>query len=290
MDYFNKFIHNESELGNMKIKKSFKYNKNINTITPSNRKKSFDDIFSAEILEFKGKKPTFFIGICGGQASGKKKISEYFHKSLENSETINEMSFFNPDEKKRKISKEDEYLIKDCDFYSKERRLYHIDMCNPESYDYDKFYDTLKSLSEGQKVKIPYFDENECKFVHEKDKTIDPSKTPLIIIYGCFIFRNEKIKDFLNLKLYKELEDDVRLSRLVLREAKYLKNNTEAYEMYFSIYEKFYKICYDEYISTYKKVANILLPDYNFTEDNKVEDETLEFLLYNLKNLSKKNN
>jgi len=186
------------------------------------------------------------------------------------------------------INKEDEYLIKDCDFYSKERRLYHIDMCNPESYDYDKFYDTLKSLSEGQKVKIPYFDENECKFVHEKDKTIDPSKTPLIIIYGCFIFRNEKIKDFLNLKLYKELEDDVRLSRLVLREAKYLNNNTEAYEMYFSIYEKFYKICYDEYISTYKKVANILLPDYNFTEDNKVEDETLEFLLYNLKNLSKK--
>ena len=134
----------------------------------------------------------------------KKKISEYFHKSLENSETINEMSFFNPDEKKRKISKEDEYLIKDCDFYSKERRLYHIDMCNPESYDYDKFYDTLKSLSEGQKVKIPYFDENECKFVHEKDKTIDPSKTPLIIIYGCFIFRNEKIKDFLNLKLYNK--------------------------------------------------------------------------------------
>ena len=93
----------------------------------------------------------------------------------------------------------------------------------------------------------------------------------------------------MDLKIYKEVEDDIRLSRLVLREANYLKNKYEAYELYFSIYEKFYKVCYDEYISTYKKVANILLPDYNLTEDNEVEgDETLEFLLSNLINYSER--
>ena len=165
-----------------------------------------------------------FIGICGGQASGKKKISEYFKAHIGHSETICEMSFFKPGDKERTFSKEEEYLVKDYDFYSKERRLYLIDICNPNSYDYDKFYETLKNLSEGKKVKIPYFDENECKFKHEKDKIIDPTNTPLIIIDGYFIYKNKKIRDFLDIKIYKEVEDDVRLSRLIIREEKYLKD------------------------------------------------------------------
>ena len=147
----------------------------------------------------------------------------------------------------------------------------------------------LKNLSEGQKVKIPYFDEDKCVFNPEKDKIIDPSQTPLIIIDGYFIFRNQKIRDFLNLKIYKEVEDDVRLSRLVLREEKYLKYNFDAYQIYFAIYERFYKMSYDEYISMNKKYANILLPDYSVTEDNELEgDETLELLLSNLTYLSKR--
>ena len=37
-----------------------------------------------------------------------------------------------------------------------------------------------------------------------------------------------------------------------------------------------------------KKYANILLPDYNVTEDDEVEgDEALEFLSSNLNNLTK---
>ena len=281
MEYFNKFIHEEQD-----IKSTNSYKLIKDTITPAKRKGSFEVMrLSSDTF----KKPILFIGISGGQASGKKKISEYFHNHIKNSETICEMSFFNPDEKKRKISKEDENLIKDYDFYSKERRLYLIDRCNPDCYDYDKFYETLKSLSEEKQVKIPFFDEKKQKFDPEKDKIIDPSKTPLIIIDGYFIFRNQKIRDFLHLKIYKEVEDDIRLSRLVLREAEFLKNKVEAYDIYFSIYEKFYKISYDEYIATYKKVANILLPDYNLTEDNEVEgDETLEFLLSNLINYSKK--
>lgn len=268
---------------------NFMLNKKLKIITPSIRKRSFDNIeHSVSNIEFKGKK-TVFVGISGGQASGKKQISQYFHKHIKRSDTICEMSFFKPGEKERNISKEDEYLIKDYDYYSKERRLYLIDICNPDSYDYEQFYQTLKKLSEGQKVKIPFFDEEKCQFDHEKDKIIDPMQTPLIIIDGYFIFRNQKIRDFLNLKIYKEVEDDVRLSRLVLREEKYLKNNFDAYQIYFGIYERFYKISYDEYISTYKKMANILLPDYCVTEDNELEgDETLELLLSNLTYLSKR--
>jgi uridine kinase len=266
---------------------SYRLDKKSNRITPF-RKRSYDITSTVQTMQLKDGKSVLFIGISGGQASGKKKISQYFHNQIKRSDTICEMSFFKPEDKKRKLPLEDEYLIKDYDFYDKERRLYLIDICNPDSYDYDKFYEILRNLKEGQKVKIPYFDEKNSKFIPEKNKIIDPNETPIIIIDGYFIFRNKKIREMLNLKIYKEVEDDVRLSRLIVREEKYLHNNFEAYEIYFGIYERFYKTSYDEYIAANKKVANILLPDYNVTEDDRVEaDETLEFLTSNLNNLYK---
>ena len=281
MDYLEKVMdkNDNSDLSSDRL------DKKSNRISPF-RKRSYDITNTVQTMKFKVGKSVLFIGISGGQASGKKKISQYFNNQIKRSDTICEMSFFKPGDKERKISPEDEYLIKDYDFYDKERRLYLIDICNPDSYDYDKFYEILQNLNEGQKVKIPFFDEKQCKFIPEKDKIIDPSKTPVIIIDGYFIFRNKKVREMLNLKLYKEVEDDVRLSRLVVREAKYLNNNFDAYEIYFGIYERFHKTSYDEYIASNKKMANVLLPDYNVTEDDRVEgDETLEFLTSNLNNL-----
>ena len=165
--------------------------KNIG-MTPSIRKKSYDVIEKAvSNIKFKGRK-VVFVGISGGMASGKTKISQYFHKYIERSATICELSFFSPNEKNRIVDKTDEEIIEDYDKYNRNRRLFLIDICNPSSYDYDKFYETLKNLSEGKKVRIPYFDDEQCIFVPEKDNYIDPSKTPLIIIDGYFIlyFRN----------------------------------------------------------------------------------------------------
>ena len=257
--------------------------------TPIVRRRSFDIIeTTVSNIEFKGRK-TVFVGISGGPASGKTKISHFFHNHIKRSDTICEMSFFNPSEKTRNITEENEYLIKDYENYSKKRRLFLIDICNPNSYDYDKFYETLKGLSEGKKMRIPYFDEEKGVFEPEKDKYIDPSRTPLIFVDGYFIFKDQRIKDFLNLKIFKEVEEDVRLSRLILREDKYLKRDEEAYKLYFDIYEKFYKMSYGENIDVNKNAANILLPDYCINEDNQLEeDETLKLLLTNLTYLSKR--
>ena len=93
----------------------------------------------------------------------------------------------------------------------------------------------------------------------------------------------------LNLKIFKDVEEDVRLSRLILREEDYLKKDRKAYKLYFDIYEKFYKMFYEENIDVYKKMANILLPDYSINENNQLEgDETLELIRTNLNYLSKR--
>ena len=260
------------------------------TQTPSFTKKRLDIIENtvSNNNKYKGHK-TVFVGISGGPASGKTKISQYFHKFIRRSETICEMSFFNPNENSRNKNKDLEELTQDYDKYNKKRRLYLIDLCNPNSFDYDKFYQILQDLREGKKVQIPYFDEEKCEFIPEKEKTIDPSQTPLIIIDGYYIFKNEKIRDLLHLKIFKEVEEDVRLSRLILREENYLNKDKKAYEIYFKIYEKFIKASYMDNINGIKNLANIVLPDYNINENNQLEiDETLELILNDLTYLSKR--
>ena len=261
--------------------------------TPSVRRKSFDLIEQAvSNIQLKGHK-VIFLGISGGPACGITKISKYFHSRIIKSEIIKESSFFklnSTDNLSNNIAKEDEYLIKEYDKYSKKRRLYLIDICSPNSFDYDKFYETLKTLRERKKMKIPFFDEEKCEYIPEKDKVIDPNKTPIIIIEGYYLFKDQRLKEMLNLKIFKEVEDDVRLSQLIEKEEKYLNKDKEAFKMFFDIYEKFYKISFKENINPYKNLANILLPDYKiFNENNEIEeDETLEFLIRNLTNLSKR--
>ena len=261
-----------------------------NNLTQSVRRKSLDLIEKA-VSDIKlNDKKAIFVGISGGPSSGKTKLSQYFHNKIEKSEIIKELSFFKVNNKENNIKSEDEYLIKEYDKYNKERRKYLIEKSFHNSFDYDKFYEVLKNLREGKKVKIEFFDEEKCAFIPEKDKIVDPVKTPIIIIEGYYIFKDTKLKDLINIKIYKEVEDDVRLSRMVEKEDKYLNRDKEAFKMFFDIYEKYYKISFKENISAYKSSANIIIPDYKiFNENNEIEeDETLEFLIRNLSYLSKR--
>ena len=255
---------------------------------PFARRKSFDVIEKAvSDIQKKGNK-TIFIGISGGPASGTTKISNYFHKCIPKSEIIKEISFFKTDIKERNIEKENEYLTKEYDNYSQKRRLFLIDICSPDSFDHDKLNDTLQKLNEGKKVDIPYFDEEKFEFIEDKYKTIDPNKTPLIIVEGYYLFKDQRLKEKLNLKIYKDVEDDVRLTRLIEREEKYLNKDQKAYKMFFDIYKIFFKNSFKDNIKPNKNSANILLPDYKMVNENDEmeEDDTLEFLIQNLSKLS----
>lgn len=243
-------------------------------------RKNYYDIEDISKTAFNGKK-VLLVGMCGGQASGKSKIVSYFHEKISKSDCIAEKDFFILGDKQRTISDEDKALIQENDAYDLKRRLYLIDLTDYHSYDYERFYKTLIELSEGKTVTIPVFDEEKMEYT--KTKTINPVVTPLILVDGYFIFKHQKIRDLLNFKMFKEVEDDVRLSRLILREEKYLKKNYQAYELYLKIYERFYKRIFEESIAPFKKLANVLLPDYSIDENNYLQDnEILRMIVLHL--------
>lgn len=251
------------------------------SVTPIPPKKK-DDV----IIKEKDRQ-VYFVGITGGGGSGKTKIAEYLKKDFEKCAVISEKSFFIQENKNQEFIKEHKELLDDFPDYSKERRKYLIDINNPECYDYDKLYNTLKQIKERKKVKIPFFDENKMKYLPQKEKIIDPTITNIIIVEGYFIFEDKKILKLFNLKIFKDVEDDIRLSRLALREEKYLKKNPESYKLFFEIYEYFGKETFTQIILKNRKMANMFLADYSVDENDEVRgDNILEFLKINLKKLS----
>ena len=256
----------------------------LDTKTPKLKSKT------SELLEdsmdlMKTDQKVFIVGLCGGQGGGKTKLSKVLSKNIPNSAIIEERNFFKTLTIKRKLSAGDEPLVGEFGGYSKSRKLLLVELSNPNSYDYDKLYTTLKKLINGEKVYINKFDEEEGVYINEKIE-INPENTSLVIVEGYFLFKNKKVRDLINLKIYNEVDDDVRLSRLLINENKFLNNNPVAFKYFFLIYEKYIKFAYDQYIAPTKQYAKIILPNYTVNEDQTIEgDDTLELLITNLKNV-----
>ena len=254
------------------------------TKTPKLKSKT-NQLLESSMQSIKPDQKVFIVGLCGGQGGGKTKLSKVLSKNIPNSAIIEERNFFKTLTTKRKLSAGDEPLVGEFGGYSKIRKLLLVELSNPNSYDYDKIYTTLKKLINGETVYIKKFDEDEGRYT-DKEIEINPEKIRLVIIEGYFLFKYEKVRDLINLKIYNEIDDDVRLSRLLINENKYLNNNPVAFKYFFLIYEKYIKYSYDHNIAPTKQYAKIILPNYTVNEDQTINgDETLELLINNLKNV-----
>ena len=234
------------------------------------------------------KQKVFIVALCGGQGSGKTKLSKVLNKNVPRSAIIEEKNYYKSNNLKRKLSYEIEPLIEDCTEYSKKRKLLLVELSDPNSYDYDKLYRDLTSLKGGKAISMKILNEETGDFLDE-EKAIDPKDVSLVIIEGYFLFRDKKIKDLIDLKIYVEIDDDVRLSRLLLNENKFLKNNPILIKNFFMIYKNYIKTAFDKYIYPTKSEGNLFLPNYIVENDDVIDkDETLETLIVMLNSLVKK--
>ena len=234
------------------------------------------------------KQKVFIVALCGGQGSGKTKLSKVLNKNVPRSAIIEEKNYYKSKNLKRKLSYEIEPLIEDCTEYSKKRKLLLVELSDPNSYDYDKLYRDLTSLKGGKAISMKILNEETGDYLDE-EKGIDPKDVSLVIIEGYFLFRDKKIKDLIDLKIYVEIDDDVRLSRLLLNENKFLKNNPILIKNFFMIYKNYIKTAFDKYIYPTKSEGNLFLPNYIVENDDVIDkDETLETLIVMLNSLVKK--
>jgi len=126
-------------------------------------------------------------------------------------------------------------------------------------------------LKEGRPFNKPLYDEH-LKLRREETEQVSPART--VILEGHLIFTNQQVMDLLDLKVYVDTDDDVRLSRRVLKmEA---KGTLVSLQDLLYKYEKQIKPAYEKYIEPSKKYADIIIPNYGFAMDTMdLEDQMI---------------
>lgn len=164
------------------------------------------------------------------------------------------------------------------------------DFDSPDAIDFDLLIEGLGLLKKGETVDMPLYNKKtkQRESVFEKVK---PSE--VVIIEGHLIFANKELRDMFDLKIYIEADDDVRLSRRILREMQLNETDGREFDIFSFLekYEKFVKPAHEKYVEPNKKFADVVVPNYGFTiEDTNVEEHffndkpALDLIIKEIKN------
>ena len=103
------------------------------------------------------------------------------------------------------------------------------------------------------------------------EKTVHIKPTSVIIIEGHLIFCNDDLMKKMDLKVFVDTDDDVRLSRRVLKMSRQYPDDMTFLADLLQKYEDFIKPSFEKYVEPTKKYSDIILPNYGFSTEDKLE-------------------
>lgn len=133
-----------------------------------------------------------------------------------------------------------------------ERRLLNYD--HPDLIDFDLLYEHILKLIKGEKIRKPIYDftvYNRC------NETVEVSTKPLIIVEGILILAVEKIRNLLDIKLFVDTDDDIRLLRRIERD---LVERKRDFQNIKNQYLKTVKPMYVQFVEPSKRYADVIVP------------------------------
>ena len=178
-----------------------------------------------------------FIGIAGGTASGKSAIARHL------------MNYF-----KHNICatiKVDSYYHDLKHLSMQEREKTNFD--SPESIDFNLLLDHITKLNNNEPVKVPIYD---YKTHTRSDSYIKVHSQKIIIIEGLYALYNNFIKDILNIKVFVDTEESVRLERRIIRD---IKKRQRTYESVIKQFNSMVTPMHNQYVEPTKSLADIII-------------------------------
>ena len=179
------------------------------------------------------------IADAGGSASGKTKVvSEILEKLKIDCVTI----------------------IKHDDYYKDQKNLSikmrkNINYDHPNSIDNDLFYEHLEQLLQGKSISKPLYD-----FVYntrkQEKETVNPKK--VIILEGILVLTDERIRDLADIKLYVELDPDLRFIRRLNRD---INERGRSVESVMKQYLATVKPSHHQFVEPTKRYADVIIPN-----------------------------
>jgi len=180
-----------------------------------------------------------FIGICGGTGSGKTTIARAIVDAVGAERVV--------------LVEQDSYYRNLADMPLDERHQANFD--HPDSIDSDMLVNHLMRLKQGLMVEMPLYD-----FVthtrSDRIEIIEPR--PVVIVEGILIFSEPRVLDLLDVRIFVDTPDDVRLMRRLRRD---INERGRTFERTLDQYERTIRPMHYEFVEPSKRHADIIIPE-----------------------------
>ncbi|HER2939584.1 TPA: uridine kinase [Streptococcus pyogenes] len=184
------------------------------------------------------KKP-IIIGVTGGSGGGKTSVSRAILDSFPNARIA--------------MIQHDSYY-KDQSHMSFEERL-KTNYDHPLAFDTDFMIQQLKELLAGRSVDIPIYD---YKKHTRSNTTFRQDPQDVIIVEGILVLEDERLRDLMDIKLFVDTDDDIRIIRRIKRD---MMERGRSLESIIDQYTSVVKPMYHQFIEPSKRYADIVIPE-----------------------------
>ncbi len=178
------------------------------------------------------------VGIAGGTASGKTTVTRKVHEALASSRVA--------------FVDQDAYYRDLVDLSLEERREVNFD--HPDAFDTDLLVRHLKELKAGRAIQKPVYD-----FVRstraEQTTTVQPGG--VILIEGILVLHLAAIRDLMDMKIFVDAEDDVRIIRRLTRD---IKERGRDFDHVVAQYFRHVRPMHMGFVEPSKRYADIIVP------------------------------
>lgn len=178
------------------------------------------------------------IGVAGGSGSGKSTVVEKIIQEIGNDDI--------------QLIEHDSYYRDLSHFSFAEREKQNFD--HPSALETELLITHLKMLHSGEQVEMPVYD-----FVtHSRtSKTVPASPKNIILIDGILIFSEPELREMMDIKIFVDTDDDVRLLRRLRRD---IHERGRDLGSVLNQYEAFVRPMHLEFVEPAKRYADIIIP------------------------------
>lgn len=184
-------------------------------------------------------KDIFLIGVAGGTASGKTTVCDKIIQELHDHRVV----LISQDSYYRGLTETEKLNVHE----------YNFD--HPDAIDSAQLYEDVLSLKDGNDIKVPVYDFQTHSRKADDFRVVKPAD--VVIIEGILVLQFEKIRNALNMKIFVDTDDDVRLARRIQRDTQQRGRDVNGV---IRQYTAFVKPMFDAHVLPSKKFADVIIP------------------------------
>lgn len=185
------------------------------------------------------KKKPIIIGVSGGSGSGKTSVSYAIFNNFPNHSIM--------------MLEHDSYY-KDQSHLSFEERL-KTNYDHPFAFDTDLLIEHLEKLLNYETIEKPVYD----YVAHTRStETVIQEPKEVIILEGILILEDKRLRDLMDIKIYVDTDDDIRIIRRIKRD---MIERGRTLDSIIDQYLSVVKPMYHQFIEPTKRYADVIVPE-----------------------------